>query len=147
MHISRRFKSMRRQAAPYPTLLTFWLFIFCLSLMGWSEGDNESRGHSAASTNGNWPTFRGQHAAGVLDEQDLPDEWNGESLHNIKWKRRIPGLAHASPIIWGDRLIVTSAISSRDEATFRHGLYGDGTASDDRSVHQWKVYWNLELTN
>lgn len=140
MNIWRRFKSRRSQAAPHPTLLTFWLFIFCLSLMGWSEGDNESRGHSAASTNDNWPSFRGQHASGVLDEQDLPDNWDGESLRNIKWKRRIPGLAHASPIIWGDRLIVTSAISSSDQATFRHGLYGDGTASDDRSVHQWKVF-------
>ena len=88
----------------------------------------------------NWPSFRGSHAAGVADGQNLPDEWNGEKLTNIKWKTPIPGLAHSSPIVWGDRIFLTTAISSRDKATFRKGLYGDGDASDDRSSHQWKVY-------
>ena len=47
----------------------------------------------------------------------------------------IPGLAHSSPIVWGDTVFVTSAISSRKDATFKPGLYGDGDASDDRSRH------------
>jgi outer membrane protein assembly factor BamB len=41
--------------------------------------------------------------------------------------------------VWGDRVFVTTAVSSRADATFRRGLYGDGDASDDRSAHQWKV--------
>ena len=88
----------------------------------------------------NWPGFRGAHAAGVSDGENLPDSWDGESGKNIKWKTLIPGLAHSSPIIWGKKLFITTAISSRDSVSFRHGLYGDGDASDDRSVHRWCVY-------
>jgi outer membrane protein assembly factor BamB len=76
----------------------------------------------------------------VVDEQNLPDEWNGETGKNILWKKPIPGLAHSSPILWGDRLFLTSAVSSRGDASFRPGLYGDGDASEDRSTHQWMVY-------
>jgi outer membrane protein assembly factor BamB len=93
-----------------------------------------------ASAGDNWPSFRGPAAAGVAEKQNLPDTWDGQKNINIKWKTRIPGLAHSSPIVWGDRVYVTSAISSRGEAKFRHGLYGDGDASDDRSVHKWNVY-------
>ncbi|MDX2041428.1 MAG: PQQ-binding-like beta-propeller repeat protein [Acidobacteriota bacterium] len=92
------------------------------------------------STKDNWPSFRGQHAAGVADGQNLPDAWDGEKGTAIKWKVRIPGLAHSSPVVWEDKLFVTSAISSKDKATFKPGLYGAGDASDDKSVHQWKVF-------
>jgi outer membrane protein assembly factor BamB len=88
----------------------------------------------------NWPSFRGNHAAGSIDGQNLPDTWNGESGQNIRWKTRIPGLAHSSPIIWGDKLFVTTAISSLKDVSYRHGLYGDGDASEDRSVHDWCIY-------
>lgn len=49
----------------------------------------------------------------------------------------MPGLAHSSPIVWGDRVYVTTAVSSDPAATFRRGLYGDGDASTDRSRHRW----------
>ena len=88
----------------------------------------------------NWPSFRGPQASGISDGQDLPDRWSGSTGQNIKWKVRIPGLAHSSPIIWGDRLYVTSAVSSQAGATFKHGLYGEGDASTDRSVQKWMVY-------
>ena len=42
--------------------------------------------------------------------------------------------------MWGDRLFVVSAISSRDDVSFRPGLYGDGDASDDRSVQRWVIH-------
>ena len=54
-----------------------------------------------------------------------------------KWQ--CPGLAHSSPIVWGDRIFVTSAISSRADVTFKPGLYGEGTASEDRTPQQWVV--------
>ena len=94
----------------------------------------------ATSAAGSWPSFRGPEATGVAEGQSLPDEWNGESGENILWKTSIPGLAHSSPIVWGDRVFVTSAISSDAAATFRPGLYGDGDASADRSIHKWMVY-------
>jgi outer membrane protein assembly factor BamB len=94
----------------------------------------------AAATKSNWPSFRGPQASGVADGQNLPDRWDGVRSENIRWKTGIPGLAHSSPVIWGDRLYVTTAISSQGDATFKHGLYGEGDASKDLSVHRWKVY-------
>ena len=86
-----------------------------------------------------WPGFRGPLASGVADGQDLPAAWNGVTGENIRWKVAIPGLAHSSPIVWGDRLFVTTAISSRADATFKPGLYGEGTASEDRTPQRWVV--------
>jgi outer membrane protein assembly factor BamB len=94
----------------------------------------------ASDPSGNWPSFRGPQAAGVADGQQLPDRWNGEKGENVLWRTRIPGLAHSSPIVWGDRLFVTSAISSRAGATFKTGPYNGGDASDDTSSHRWVLY-------
>jgi outer membrane protein assembly factor BamB len=58
----------------------------------------------------------------------------------ILWRTPIPGLAHSSPVVWGDRIFVTSAISSKGNATFKPGLYGDGDASEDRSSHKFVLY-------
>jgi len=90
---------------------------------------------------GEWPSFRGPAAAGVAEGQRLPDAWDGVKGANIKWKTAIPGLAHSSPIVWGDRIVLTTAVSSRPDATFKPGLYGEGTASEDYSVHKWQVIW------
>ena len=57
----------------------------------------------------------------------------------MRWTVAVPGLGHSSPIVWGDRVFVTTAISSRGGATFKPGLYGEGTASEDRSVQRWVV--------
>jgi outer membrane protein assembly factor BamB len=95
---------------------------------------------SAAPQAANWPSFRGPQAGGIAEGQNLPGRFNGVTGENIKWKLRIPGLAHSSPIIWGDCLYVTSAISSQADVTFKHGLFGDGDASTDRSSQKWVVY-------
>ena len=89
---------------------------------------------------GSWPSFRGQQASGVAERQNLPDRWDGKTGENILWRTPIPGLAHSSPVVWGDRIFVTSASSSDPKATFRPGLYGDGDASKDRSQHKWMMY-------
>ena len=89
---------------------------------------------------GSWPSFRGTEASGSADGQNLPDRWSPTSGENILWRTPIPGLAHSSPIVWGDLVFVTTAISSRGNATFKPGLYGDGDASDDRSLHRWVLH-------
>ena len=104
--------------------------IGALLLALWGAGD---------ATAQNWPSFRGLRAGGVGDGQDLPIRWNADEGLNIAWRTFIPGLAHSSPVIWGDRLFVTTAVSSAGDDSFKAGLYGDGTASEDRSVHEWKV--------
>ena len=67
----------------------------------------------AAAGVGHWPSFRGREASGVADGQNLPERWNPATGENILWKTSIPGLSHSSPIVWGDVIFVTSAISSR----------------------------------
>jgi outer membrane protein assembly factor BamB len=103
-------------------------------------GDPPPKLSPAPSSAGSWPSFRGPNASGVADGQHLPDRWDGKTGQNILWHTAIPGLAHSSPVVWGDRVFVTSAISSRPNATFKPGLYGDGDASDDRSKHKWVLY-------
>ena len=93
-----------------------------------------------ASAKGSWPSFRGPNAAGVATGQNLPERWDAKTRENILWSTPIPGLAHSSPIVWGDRVFVTTAISSRGKATFKPGLYGDGDASEDRSPHKFVLY-------
>jgi outer membrane protein assembly factor BamB len=95
---------------------------------------------AAAGSAGSWPSFRGTQASGIADGQKLPDTWNVRTGENLLWRTPIPGLAHSSPVVWGDRLFVTTAISSNPNATFKPGLYGDGDASEDRSRHRWVVY-------
>ncbi len=94
----------------------------------------------AAAHAQNWPQFRGPGASGVTDGAGLPTMWNVEKSENILWKTPIPGLAVSSPIVWGDRVFVTTAVSSDPSAKHRHGLYGDVTPSTDVSDHTWRVY-------
>jgi outer membrane protein assembly factor BamB len=88
----------------------------------------------------NWPSFRGPDASGVADGQGAVVEWNVEDGRNVLWKTAIPGLANSSPIVWGDRVFVTTAVSSAGDETFRTGLYGDVNSVDDQSEHAFKVY-------
>src|ERR1043165_1465868 len=94
---------------------------------------------STAAT-GAWPSFRGPSASGIAEGQNLPDKWDAKTGENILWRTPVPGLAHSSPIVWGNRIYVTTAISGDPKATFKPGLYGDGDASKDRSVHKWMIY-------
>jgi outer membrane protein assembly factor BamB len=87
----------------------------------------------------NWPTFRGPNASGV-GEGPAPTTWDATKDVNVLWKTEIPGLAHSSPIVWGDKVFVTTAVSSDPKAVFRHGLFGDVEPSEDLSKHLWKVY-------
>jgi outer membrane protein assembly factor BamB len=95
---------------------------------------------SPNTTKGSWPSFRGAQASGIAEGQNLPDHWNVKTGENILWRTPIAGLAHSSPVVWGNRIFLTSAVSSDVNATFRPGLYGDGDASKDRSRHRWMIY-------
>jgi outer membrane protein assembly factor BamB len=67
-------------------------------------------------------------------------DWDVATGRNIKWKTAIPGIATASPIVWGDRIFVTTAVSKAGDSSFRTGLYGDVKPVDDLSEHAFKVY-------
>ncbi len=55
----------------------------------------------------NWPQFRGSSHQGLSEEKNIPLHWNGVS--NVVWKTGIPGESWSSPIVWGDRIFVTTA--------------------------------------
>ena len=92
-----------------------------------------------SATTASWPGFRGPSASGIGAGPRPPDTWNVATGKNIAWTIAVPGLAHSSPIVSGDLIFVTSAISSRPDATFKPGLYGEGTASEDRTPQRWVV--------
>jgi outer membrane protein assembly factor BamB len=55
----------------------------------------------------NWPNWRGPNRDGISSETDLPTTWNAEE--GIAWKTPLPGPAGATPVVWGDRIFLTSA--------------------------------------
>ena len=87
----------------------------------------------------NWPQFRGPSANG-LGTGTPPTEWNGESGKNVLWKTPIPGLALSSPVIWGDKIFVTTAVPASGSAALKVGLYGDIKPVDDEGPHAFKLY-------
>ncbi len=87
-----------------------------------------------------WPGFRGPGASGVAERFSSPTSWNVEDSENIKWVSPIAGLGHSSPVIWDDRIYITTAISGKEDTPLKVGLYGDVEPVDDQSVHEWLVY-------
>ena len=87
-----------------------------------------------------WPQFRGPFASGIVESDKLPERWNIHSGENIRWTLRIPGLGHSCPVIWEDKLFVTTAISGSGSDSLKVGLYGDIDEVGDRSVHDFRVY-------
>ncbi|MBZ5594896.1 MAG: PQQ-binding-like beta-propeller repeat protein [Acidobacteriia bacterium] len=88
---------------------------------------------------GDWPQFHGPGGSGLGDGTKPPVRWDAVKGSNIAWKTEIPGLADSSPVVWGDRVFVTTAISSDPKQGFRTGLYGDTDSVNDSSPHKWNV--------
>ena len=91
---------------------------------------------TAAQTN--WSQFRGADSNGVASNANLPDHWS--ATENVDWKLEIPGRGWSSPIVWGDRVFLTTVINSEKSEEPKKGLYfgGDRPKPVD-AVHQWKV--------
>jgi outer membrane protein assembly factor BamB len=104
-----------------------WILLFCCgaSLYGAQET--------------NWPSFRGARARGVAEGFVTPSSWDVVSGTNVLWKTPIPGLGHSAPVIWGNKIFVTTAVSEEGEASLKVGLYGDIGAANDRGPQKWKV--------
>ncbi len=96
--------------------------------------------HAKVEKPANWPSFRGSQACGIADGQHPPVTWDAKKDANLKWKTYIPGLAHASPIIWGNSVFLVTAQSSDTASEYRVGLFGDVEPANDSSSHIWKIY-------
>ncbi len=86
-----------------------------------------------------WPGFRGPRASGIAQGAGLPDAWS--PTENILWKREVPGRGWSSPIVWGNRIFVTSAIQEDGQPEpIKKGLYVGGDRPDSGPVQRWMVY-------
>jgi outer membrane protein assembly factor BamB len=98
-----------------------------------------------------WPQFRGPNGSAVSDEKGLPTEW-GKDKH-IAWKVDVPGFGLSSPVIWGDKVFVTSADSEKQKrptgggfggggfggpGSYPKGGFGGGKLPDD--VYKFEIY-------
>ena len=97
-------------------------------------------GATTATRAQNWPAFRGLNAAGVADGKPTASSWDVAKGENVLWKTPIPGVAVSSPIVWGNRVFVSTAVSSDPKATLKPGPYGDVAPVDDGSKHSWRLY-------
>jgi outer membrane protein assembly factor BamB len=76
---------------------------------------------------GDWPQFRGPLASATSADPNLPLEWSADK--NVAWKFKVPGYAWSSPIVWGDRVFVTTAVTDKQKkpsAGFMMGGFGKG---------------------
>jgi outer membrane protein assembly factor BamB len=95
-----------------------------LALAGWLCASSLSVGASDPAADGYWPQWRGPHATGASARANPPTEWSEKK--NVRWKIEIPGRGAASPIVWGDRVFLLSAVPA-------------DVAGGPRSVHKFNV--------
>lgn len=93
---------------------------------------------SGPAASAQWPQFRGPQASGVDASVALPTTWNAATGQNIRWKTPIPGLAHAAPIAWGDRVYVATAVQP-GASDLKVGLYGNIESAPNTERNQWRL--------
>jgi outer membrane protein assembly factor BamB len=86
-----------------------------------------------------WPGFRGANADGIGDGGEVPVRWSLETGENVLWKRELPGLGNSSPVVWGDRVFVTTALAQGVDQEIETGLTGDPREVEEAVEHVWLV--------
>jgi outer membrane protein assembly factor BamB len=96
-------------------------------------------GSAAVMTAQQWPSFRGPSATGVLEAGTAPTRWDVKASAGVRWKTPIPGLSHASPVVWNDRVYVVSAV--RRDGTSAIDRQSQGVVfAADTVQHAWRIY-------
>lgn len=96
-------------------------------------------GGTSAEPGIRWPSFRGPEASGIREGIELPETWNVPEGRNVRWKTPVPGLSHCSPVVWGDRVFIATAVRTAGPAELKVGLYGSIGAVPDEGEHEWRV--------
>ena len=112
----------------------WFLFVIPVLLMSVYFNSNET------DVTRQWSSYRGYYASGILDNTSIPENWDVEKGINIKWKADIPGLGLSSPVLWEDKLFITTAISQSDNTLLRAGSYVSSDPVEDTSIHDFVVY-------
>jgi outer membrane protein assembly factor BamB len=75
-----------------------------------------------------WPQFRGPNASGIADDATLPVSWS--TTEHVAWIADLPGRGWSSPIVWGDRVFVTSAVNANAFKAPGKGIFGNDYAAE-----------------
>lgn len=97
--------------------------------------DPEKDGEQASAA---WPSYRGRFGRGVAHGHETAVKWDVEKGENVKWKTAVPGLSHSSPVVWGDRLFITTSVPQK-KAELRVGLYGDIKPVENEGPQEFRV--------
>jgi putative membrane-bound dehydrogenase-like protein len=90
------------------------------------------------NTNSNWPQFRGPNASGFSTKANPPDRWS--ATEHVAWKTDVPGRSWSSPVVWNERVFLTTVVNAGESETPKKGLYfGGERPQPSKSEHQWKV--------
>lgn len=99
-----------------------------------------------------WPQFRGLNGTGVADESRLPLEWT--TTKNVAWVSAIPGRGWSSPIVWRDRVYLTSAVNSGSFKQPSTGIFGNDYVAEltnqglpPAEVNKRVIARDIELTS
>ncbi len=84
-----------------------------------------------------WPQFRGGKLAGVVTGNNLPDTWS--TTKNVGWKTEIPGSGWSSPVVWGDKIFLTSCVGSGAAGAPKTGYYAPGQIQTPAGEFRWTV--------
>lgn len=84
-----------------------------------------------------WPGFRGANRTGVGDGAATPIDWNLETGDGVAWRSDLPGLGNSSPVVWGDRVFVTTAVADGGSVPLKTGLTGAGDEVEEEVEHRW----------
>ena len=87
----------------------------------------------------NWPAFRGTNAEGTAPLAKVATHWDVAKDQSVAWKVDLPGLGHSSPIVWGQKVFVTTAVSSNPNSIYSLETSGKVDRRTDQSKHQWKM--------
>src|SRR5262245_51477609 len=85
-----------------------------------------------------WPQFRGPDGSATGTNKDLPVEWGARK--KIAWKVLVPGFGWSSPIVWGDRVFVTTAVADKQERPTAGNNWRDGTSRRMDALYRWEVH-------
>ena len=96
-----------------------------------------------------WPSFRGTGARGVAEGFPIRTKWNAapaagddstdDEASGVLWQSKVPGLGHSSPVIFGDKIFLVTAVAAEGNVPLQTKRGGNVAAADDDGEQEWLV--------
>ncbi|MEL7497771.1 MAG: ankyrin repeat domain-containing protein [Planctomycetota bacterium] len=120
-----------------------------------SSIDANSASTRSPRVTGRWPRFRGEHGDGNADGFNLPVKFDATTGEGVLWKTKIPGLGHSSPVIWNDKVFLTSAEAISDDPKYDMRIASGFDTHTEDIEYRWiavcidlnsgKLIWKKQL--